>query len=156
MKEIGIPDSDCLPHNLGNELCGYVTVPTFPQILENVQWSWRRCADEPSSAKKIDHAGVVCQFSRNLVNSTILPARSAWLQAERRKRKVTSSGSTSSSHQFNVLKSFLAMPAHGESSKQGVSRDHTMGWHLVKHPPSLFHAPTFGIHVKKATPHKGI
>jgi hypothetical protein len=57
MKEIGIPDSDCLPHNLGNELCGCVTVPTYPQILENVPWSWRRCADEPSSAKKINHAG---------------------------------------------------------------------------------------------------
>ncbi len=98
MKEISIPDSDCLPHNLGNELCGCVTVPTYPQILENVQWSWRRCIDEPSSAKKINHAGVVCQFCRNLVNSTILPARSAWLQAERRKRKVTSSGSTSCSH----------------------------------------------------------
>jgi hypothetical protein len=40
--------------------------------------------------------------------------------------------------------------------KHGHPRDHITGRHLVAHSQNIFHVPTFGIHINKASTQKDI
>jgi hypothetical protein len=56
----------------------------------------------------------------------------------------------------NHFKCLLSLTAFHMSQYQGSPSDHISRWHLVEYSVSILHAPTFGIHVNQATPHKDI
>ncbi len=56
----------------------------------------------------------------------------------------------------NSSNAFCACPHFNMSQNHGTPRDYILCGHSVEHSPSIIYAPTFGVHVNEATPHKDI
>jgi hypothetical protein len=59
-------------------------------------------------------------------------------------------------HLSKEFQCLLPLPASHMSEYHDILSDHTSGWRLVEHCPSILNAPTFCIHINCAIPHKDV